>query len=482
MTHDGRIQTISRRAALGALAAAGAGFALFGPRRAGDAPAGRTVIDYWEKWTGQEGEAMGRVIDAFNRSQDRIWVRYFATSAIDQKALVSIAGNDPPALVGLWNFSLPMFVESRAVMPLTELDAAYGAEISRAFAERGFARDFRIRRENYTEPAWRIMHHRGVMGGVVNTCSSMAYYYDKSAYREVGLDPEQPPRTIAELDEHAERLTIMSGGKVERSGFLQREPGWWNWLWGYFFGGSLYDAETETATAASPETVRGYEWVQSYPKKFGAQRLVAFQSGFGGYNSAQQALLVGKVASVLHGPFLVNVIDRFKPGFDYGAAPFPVAEEIYDPDRPVGLLESDSLCIPRGCPHPREAYEFLMFTQLPENVEALAIAHAKPTPLAHPSDDFIRRHPNKYVAMHNKLVASPRAFPKPLTRAWPQYESEFNAEIGTMWELTRSAADVLADIQRRAQRFIDVVVERRERRYGRDVAPGELLSGEGAQS
>ncbi|GJM18501.1 MAG: hypothetical protein DHS20C14_07140 [Phycisphaeraceae bacterium] len=466
------VQTMTRRAALGTLAAAGVGFALFGPRRSGEVPAGRVVVDYWEKWTGQEGVAMRRIIDAFNRSQDRVWVRYFATSGIDQKALISIAGNDPPDLVGLWNFSLPAFVESRAVVPLTDLDDAYGAEISRDFAARGVARDFRIRREMYTEPAWSMMHHKGVMGGMVNTCSSMAYYYDKAAYREVGLDPDAPPRTIAELDEHAERLTVMVGGSVERSGFLHREPGWWNWLWGYFFGGSLYDPATERATAASAANVRAYEWVQSYPERYGAQRLAAFQSGFGGYNSAQQALLTGKVASVLHGPFVVNVIDRFKPGMEYGAAPFPVSEEIYDPARPVALLESDSLVIPRGCPHPREAYEFLMFTQLPENIESLAIAHAKPTPLARPSEAFLREHPNKYISMHNALVASERGFPKPPTRAWPQYEAEFNAEITPIWELERPAGEILGSIERRAQRFIDVVVERRERRYGEQALRG----------
>ena len=35
---------------------------------------GRLVIQYWEKWTGFEGEAMQDVVDAFNASQDRIWV------------------------------------------------------------------------------------------------------------------------------------------------------------------------------------------------------------------------------------------------------------------------------------------------------------------------------------------------------------------------------------------------------------------------
>lgn len=461
----GRIQTISRRTALGALAAAGAGFALLGPRRASDAPAGRSVVDYWDKWTGQEGEAMQRIVNAFNASQERIWVRYFAVSAVDQKALISIAGDDPPDLVGLWDFSLPAFVESRAVVPITQLNDAYGAEVAKAFAARHNTHGFRLGPSHYTRPVWEMVQHRGVWGGVPSTSSSMAYYYDRAAYRAAGLDPDRPPRTIEELDAHADRLTVTApGGRLERCGFNHRDPGWWNWLWGYHFGGTLYDQASERALAASAQNVRAFEWVQSYPEKVGAQRLIAFQSGFGGYNSAQQALLSGKVASTIHGPFLVNVIEQFKPGFDYGAAPFPVSADVYDPDRPIGLIESDVLCVPRGCKRPGEAFEFLAFTQLPQNMESMAIAHAKPSPLAFTSPGFAGRHPNRFVAMHNALLASDRAFTKPRTRAWPQYEAEFNAEIGTMWALTRPAADVLAEIEQRGQGFIDTVVRRREAR------------------
>ncbi|MCK4235883.1 MAG: hypothetical protein KAX38_02110, partial [Candidatus Krumholzibacteria bacterium] len=42
---------------------------------------GRLVIQYWEKWTGFEGEAMQDVVDAFNASQDEIWVEKI-TSAL----------------------------------------------------------------------------------------------------------------------------------------------------------------------------------------------------------------------------------------------------------------------------------------------------------------------------------------------------------------------------------------------------------------
>ena len=42
-------------------------------------PAGRTVIRYWDKWSGWEAEAMRAVVDDFNRSQDRIWVEFSST-------------------------------------------------------------------------------------------------------------------------------------------------------------------------------------------------------------------------------------------------------------------------------------------------------------------------------------------------------------------------------------------------------------------
>lgn len=457
---------LSRRVALGAFGASAVAYAVFGPRGIKDTPPGRVVLDYWEKWTGQEGQAMQRVVDDFNASQDRIFVRYFSLSTIDQKAMVAISGGDPPDVLGLWNFSFPAFAESNALLSLDMLNDAYAAELAPIFRERYAEDTWVFAPERYAPPIRDLVEYKGAVWGAVSTCSSMALYYSRTAFAEVGLDPDQPPRTIAELDLAAERLTTFNpDGSVRRAGFVHREPGWWDWIWGYSFGGSLLDSAGR-ATAAAPENIRAYEWLQTYPERVGASRLLAFQSGFGGYNSTQQPLLAGKVAMALHGPFLANVVESFQPGFDYGAAPFPVEGSIYDPERPIALLEADTLSIPRGCKHPREAFEFVAYTQRRAALEHLATSHAKPSPLAEVSPGFVASHPNRSIEMHNRLVHSPRAFPKPPTRTWPQYEAEFVTTMGAMWNLRIDAAPALRAIQERAQGFIDLASAQSLRRYG----------------
>src|SRR5262245_13130057 len=111
------VARVTRRAALGLMAAAGAGLVLR-PVRPRGVPGGRTELIYWEKWTGREGAAMQAVVDRFNASQDRTWVTMVPVSDAPAKAMVAIGGGDPPDLVGLFTYNIPIFAEARALMPL----------------------------------------------------------------------------------------------------------------------------------------------------------------------------------------------------------------------------------------------------------------------------------------------------------------------------------------------------------------------------
>lgn len=444
---------------MGALAAAGTGFVLFGPRGDKNAAAarGRIVLDYWEKWTRHEGDAMVKVVEAFNASQDRIHVRYFVTSDIGQKSMVAIAGGDPPDVIGLYAFNVPPYAESRALLPLHELAPRFGVTL-----------------EQYAPGVRQVMQHQTPAGNwwaTVNTAGSVALYYNRALFREVGLDPDRPPRTIAELDDAHRRLVKVKGtgpnGALERVGFLHREPGWWSWLWAYHFGGRIYDPANERALVDSPENIRAMEWMQGYARDLGVDRVKTFAEGFGSYFTPENAFLTGKVAMIVQGPWIANLVQAFKPDLEYGVAPFPTAsdgEPPSDDTPPTGLIDTDVLVIPRGARHPEASMEFIAWTQRQDMTELLATAHCKPSPLAKASDEFLARHPNKGIRVHYDIFNSPRAFIAPPTRVWQQFKDEFDTAVQSMWRLDVPARQALAALQPRVQSLIDRAADERRRR------------------
>lgn len=443
--------SLTRRAAVGALAVGGIGFAIFGPRGARETSGGRLVLEYWEKWSGHEALAMQKVVDAFNDSQSRIFVRFLTMTGIDQKALIAIAGGDPPDVIGLYSRSIPTFAESRAILPLDQLASAAG-----------------IRAENYAPPVWDLMGFQGGLWGLPNTCSTIGLYYNRAMFRDAGLDPDQPPRTIEELDEFAARLTLRDAdGRISRMGFVQTEPGWWPHVWGPTFGGQWYDPAADLATPLDPRIVRAHKWVQSYPNTYGIERLRSFGAGLGSYDSPLQPLMSGRVAMSMHGPFLVNVIRSYHPNFDYGAAPFPSPADIADPSRPAGLLESDVLVIPKGCRSPEASMEFIAFTQQRRWVEFLAADHCKPSPLAESSPEFRTGHPHRQIEVHERIARSPRAFATPKTRTWNEYDEEIRSAFGRIWEQGQSVETVLASVDQRINLALARARQRRARREGR---------------
>ncbi|MFX8824957.1 extracellular solute-binding protein, partial [Acinetobacter baumannii] len=83
-----------------------------------------------------------------------------------------------------------------------------------------------------------------------------------------------------------------------------------------------------------------------------------FRSGFGGFNSTQNAFISGKMASVLQGVWMANFIQKYNKDLDWAAVPFP-----YPKDKPElkgsSMVDLDIIVIPRGAKHPKEAFEFL---------------------------------------------------------------------------------------------------------------------------
>jgi ABC-type sugar transport system permease subunit/ABC-type glycerol-3-phosphate transport system substrate-binding protein len=400
---------------------------------------GRVHVKYWEKWTGNEMDAMGALVDDFNRSQQRIFVDYLTVSAVNQKTLVAIAGGNPPDLAGVWPQDVVDYANKQAAMPLDD-----------------FARGTVVDQARYLPLYWDMGVVDQRLYGVISVPAVTGLHWNKRLFREAGLDPERPPKTIAELDEYAKRLTRVEDGRIVQMGFLHSEPPWWPFFWGYFFGGKLWDGQ-DRMLLESPENVRAFEWVQSYAKFYGVPALQSLSAGFGNFSSPQDPFMSGKLAMQLQGVWMSNYIDTYSPGMEWGAAPFPV---LHEGDPPVTFVDADMFVIPRGSRHPREAFEFIRFVSETRNMEKLCLLQQKNSPLLEVSEDFFRRHKNPYIRMFQSLAGSPRAAGMPQMPIWIEFRAEMLSQFQKMWLLQASPRDALHDTQVRMQKSLTRVRER----------------------
>ncbi len=410
---------------------------------------GRLVVTYWEKWTGFEGQAMQDVVDAFNASQDRIWVEKITTSRLDRKLLASIAGGTPPDVAGLWSYHTAPYASKNAIFPLSDRMQQAG-----------------LTREHYKPIYWELCQWQGVHYALPTTPATSALYWNKRLFREAGLDPDHPPKTIMELDDFADKLTKYDeDGNIVQAGFLPGIPGAWMWAWGYWFGGRLM-SDAETISIDSSENIKAAEWVASYSRKYRVDAIERFRTSlYQGaervFSSPQDPFLAGKVAMQVQGVWGYNFIEKFAPGMEWGAAPFPSADAGL---QNVAMAECDILILPRGSPHPDEAWEFMKFVNSQEAMEMLCLGHRKFSSLAETSDEFWERNPNPYIKVFSDLAASPNVFAFPTTPIRTEFYREIDAAMDTIMNLTRSPAEAFRHVKYRMQKRLDYEVRRMKTR------------------
>jgi multiple sugar transport system substrate-binding protein len=395
----------------------------------------RIHIAYWEKWGSFEADACQEMVNAFNRSQDTILVHYLRTSEVYRKAMLAAIGRDPPDVLGLYNFNVVPFADGGALMPLDDL-----------MSQSGLTADLYI--ENYL----KMGQFRGKTYALPTAVVTIALFYNKEHFRnkaqqlrEAGLDPDRAPRTLEELDRYADILNeFRPDGSPRIMGFLPSEPGWYDHVWGYFFGGKLIDPETGKITTDEPENVRGFAWTKRYAERYGRDKLLQFRSGFGTFDSPFNAFIEGKVSMEMQGVWFPMFIRRHRPQMAFGVAPFPCAEGV---PGPRSLMEMDVIAIPTDCPHPKEAWTFVCWVQK-EGLAILSRLQGKNIALKNPPPWFHQGHPNPELKVFEDLAVAPHSFIVPNTLVWQEYRDRMKRAFEHIWgwEVERVCAAELAGL------------------------------------
>jgi ABC-type glycerol-3-phosphate transport system substrate-binding protein len=404
---------------------------------------GRLVITYWEKWTSFEGEAIQEVVDKFNASQDKYYVDRLPVGDWIRKFLVAAAGGDPPDLMGLDSGFLPSFADKGALMCLDEFVQRDG-----------------IRKEDYISIFWDCCSYKGHLYALPTTPLTLGLYWNKGSFKKAGLDPEKPPRTIEELDNMSKKLAIKDKrGKYSQLGFMQPDPGWWNWSWGVWFGGRLWDEE-DTITCLDKEWIESFNWIRSYADEYGLDLLQTFRSGFGQFDSPQNPFLSGMLSMQIQGVWMYKFIETHSPDMEWGAAPFPTS----DPERyGMSIAWTDNIFIPTGAQHPEGAWEFIKFLQKQENIEILCRGHGKFSPLREVSEKFWDGHPHPYIKLFYEMAKNPNTITMPRTPVWQNYNDELFFAFDQVWLGKDDPKDALAWVHDRIQPKLDRYLEKQRR-------------------
>ena len=178
-----------------------------------------------------------------------------------------------------------------------------------------------------------------------------ALFWNKDMFEAAGLDPETPPKTMEELAEFADKLTIRGAdGKLEQVGFLP-DQGWdHSDLYVRMLGGFWYSEDGTQLTANSPAMIDQLTWQQQFYTKYTADDVMALSAGWAdAYMSADYPFYTGKMAMYVDGEWMTgpNFISAFKPEASYGVAPFPPPAD--HPERAnTGVVQGTVAVIPSG--------------------------------------------------------------------------------------------------------------------------------------
>jgi ABC-type sugar transport system permease subunit/ABC-type glycerol-3-phosphate transport system substrate-binding protein len=197
--------------------------------------------------------------------------------------------------------------------------------------------------------------------GVIHGATWQAFFYNKDHFREVGLDPDRPPRNWDELLEYARKLTRYDeNGTVTRAGFSLRKsgyaPGTGMKFYDFFFsaGGELFTEDRQHCLLNSEAGVRALQFyldcLYGDPPVDGYE-VVGDTDGF----------VAGTVSMYFRDPWVIKFFADNAPDLDYGIA------SIIPDVRSASNGGIYPFVVSRDSREKELAWEFIMFLMEPES-------------------------------------------------------------------------------------------------------------------
>lgn len=261
-------------------------------------------IDYWQYVFDTRVKAMTQLIAKFQEANPDIKVKQttFPYADYQTKVAAAILAGQGPDVVQLFYGWTDSFISGKMIRPLR-------AEV---FPAANIERDF--------FPIVSAMKRGNDYYGLPTAVRSLALFYNKKAFKDAGLDPNNPPKTLEELVAAAEKTTKRDGsGNITSAGMTLDMTGqdhqWWREVLVRQFGGAPYTENDTKVTYNDEAGLKALTFYTDLQKKHKVG-----QAGF--MDEGQAAFRAGLAAMTIDGTFRLGSFGTIK-SFEWGVTELP---------------------------------------------------------------------------------------------------------------------------------------------------------------
>ncbi len=270
---------------------------------------------------------------------------------LQDKMLIAVASGQGPDILTVDQIWVPQYAASKFIVTLDEL-----------------LLNSVIKESNYFSSAWQAGKYQGRTYAVPFDVGVWALlYYNKSIFREAGLDPEKPPQTWSEFLETGRRLT--GNGKFGMAAYSGSEATQCVIdAFTFSAGGAIIDDKGKKAVLNSQAGVKALDFWKACAEISPPGTVArAEEDSFKLFTS-------GQVAMFFYGEWGQDTIKARTPALDYGVARLPSPEG----GESIGTFGGYNLGINSKCRNKELAWRFIEYAtgeEVEKKITMLTPAH-----------------------------------------------------------------------------------------------------------
>lgn len=288
------------------------------------------------------------IIDAFNRSQDRIRVN-MEVAEKPEKILVQLAGgkNSAPDVFLCFSGDVNTMAEKGAILPLDSYIAASGVKKTDYFPELFEALTANPEKKVYAFPvSW----------------GAEALAYNRDIFDKAGVAYPNESWTWDDFRKTAQKLTIQKNGRVVQYGAASVPE---HIILGSF-GVRFFSDDMTKCSIDTPETRAAFQYLVDLDRKYKVVPNVASQPRAEQLKSGLDMFMTGRVGMYIVSSFQLEALGK-AGNLHWDVAPIPRYKD-YKRVMSPGI---NTLVLCSSSSHPKEAWEFVKFYCGPEGQRML---------------------------------------------------------------------------------------------------------------